>query len=491
MQIRNESYWKREGAMLIPLIVSFFFLIYKNLMLRIGMYKSDVYSFYQEANDWLIDKPLYFENTFGFVFQHHTYYLIPALAPFTQIFGINGLFVAQWILLLLACREWILSVDLDFRFTRGIGLTILIFGPLGFYLWDNITYGWHLESLAFPLSIWAAALLYNKKNKSAFGVLFLLCLVREECALQAAAIYSMFQVLRYFTFKIKRRELVRNVLLAYGVGILIFLVNLAVLRWGKGDLRFSQSANGWDSLLNDKQYGATYIWTIVKYSIAILGSVPFFLLVFRNIPKKFFTLYLFVLPAFVLGFIAGLYYYPQESFSVVWAPRLYFTSSLILIATLFILGEYRLRMKHAKVRLALLFIFQFMILYMPTFNRYYNPVFFTRIAFGKEISPEHTQMLKDLKLVSDCMNERQTVVVDEFLAFAFEKHDFILTDKFVTSYIHQPEVAVLRTREVFDKFKYFEAVDSVSFPQLKVYFAQENHPLKQKISECALMRPNN
>ncbi len=460
-------------------------------MLRIGMYKSDVYSFFQAANDWLIDKPLYFENTFGYVFQHHTYYLIPALAPFTQILGINGLFVVQWILLLFACREWILSVDEDYRFTRGIGLTILIFGPLGFYLWDDITYGWHLESLVFPLSIWAAALLYNKKNKSAYLVLFLLCLVREDSALQAAAIYSMFQVLKYFTFKIKRKEFIRNVLLAYVIGALIFIVNILVLRWGKGNLRFSQSVDGWDLLLNDTQYGATYLWTLAKYSFAILGSVPFFLLVFRNIPKKFFTLYVFTIPALIIGFIGGLFYYPQESFSVVWGPRLFYTSSIVIIATLFILGEYRLKMKHAKVRLALLFIFQFMLLYMPTFNKYYNPIFFTRIAFGKEISPEHTEMLNNLKLVSECMDERKTIVVDEFLAFAFEKHDFILSDAYTTSYIHQPDIAVLRTRVNFDKYNYFQPVDSILFPQLKVYFAQENHPFKQKISKCNLSQPNN
>lgn len=458
-------------------------------MLHIGMYKSDVYSFFQAANDWLIDKPIYFENTFGSIFQHHTYYLIPFLAPFTQVFGMNGLFVVQWMLLLLACREWILNVHEDFRFTRGIGLTILIFGPLGFYLWDDITYGWHLESLAFPLSIWASALLYGKKVKSAFFVLFLLCLVREESALQAAAIYSMYQAVQFFTFKIKRKEFLKRVAIAYLAGVFIFVCNVLVLHWGKGDVRFSQSANGWELLLTDKNYGATYLWTLLKYSIGILGSIPLFLIGFRNIPKKFFSLYVFVIPTFITGFIGGLFYYPQEAFSVVWAPRLFYSSSLVIIATLFILSEYRLRMKHAKTRLALLFIFQFMLFYMPSFNKYYNPIYFIKIVSGKEISPEHTQMLRDLKMVSESLDERQTIVVDEFLAFAFEKHDYILTDAYITSYIHKPEIAVLRNRNNFDKNTYFQVSDSISFPQLKVYFAQENHPLKQKIEEYVLSRP--
>src|SRR5690606_36736074 len=86
---------KNTATLIIPFFLSLAFLLYKYAILNTGLYKSDLYSFYQNANDWLIDKPIYFENTFGQTFLHHTYYLTPVLAPFTFLFGIGGLFIAQ------------------------------------------------------------------------------------------------------------------------------------------------------------------------------------------------------------------------------------------------------------------------------------------------------------------------------------------------------------------------------------------------------------
>lgn len=468
-----------------PIILAVFFVLYKISILHKGLYKSDVYSFYQSATDWLIDKPLYFENVFGSLFQHHTYYLIPALAPFTFLFGIEGLFIVHIIFILLAIRSWILTVDSYYRPTRSIGLCILIFGPLGFYLWDNITYGWHIETLAFPLTLYAGALLYRKKNISASVILLLICLLKEDGVVQAAAIISMYILLQAFTYVISRKKAFYLILMVYGIAFLLFLLNIFILKISKADARLSQSFSGFELFLNDGWNALNYLWTLTKYYLVFVLSIPFFLLVFHPIKKRFYFLYIFIIPSLITAFVGGMFYYPQESFSILWSPRLSFSSSLVILATLFILNEFKLKMVHAKLRLSLLLFLHLYVFYMPSFNRYYNPLFFSRIALGKEISKEHTEMLVELKAISECLTERETLVVDEFLAFEFEKHDFILNDAFISSYLHSPSLAVLRINTRLDTERFFVPSDSVSFNQLKVYFAQKNHPFAQKISTQA------
>lgn len=471
-------------ALLLPIFLSVCFLIYKIRMLNSALYKSDVYSFFQAANDWLIDKPVYFENTFGYIFQHHTYYLIPALAPFTKVFGISGLFIVQLILLLLCIRSLLLMVEPSYRMTRSIGLSILIFGPLGFYLWDDITYGWHIESLIFPLTLYAGSLLYRKKYIGSYIAFLFLTLIREDAILQVAAIISMLSLLDYFTYKKSLKDCLKRICFSYGVAVCIFFLNLFVLKLGKGDVRFGQSQNGFFLLLNSGSEGALYMWNLVKYFSLMVLSIPFFLFAFRPVKKKFYLIFIFVLPSLATGFIAGLFYFPQEAFSILWATRLFSSSSLVILGSLLIMGEFRMKLGDARVRLALLFFIQFYAFYMPSFNRYYNPFFNIQIASGKEISKEYTQSLNELKCIANAIPQRITIVTNVHWAYAFQNHDFILDDAFITSFHNQPTLAVLKNTDEFKRDTYFEPIDSISFTQIKVYFTQETLPFKQKLSHC-------
>ncbi len=474
---------KNTATLIIPFFLSLAFLLYKYAILNTGLYKSDLYSFYQNANDWLIDKPIYFENTFGQTFLHHTYYLTPVLAPFTFLFGIGGLFIAQILCIFFAIRALILCVEQKQKWQFSILISALVFGPLGFFLWDNMTYGWHLESLIFPLSLWAGAQLYRDKKWSAFLLLFILSSIKEDAVFQAAAVYSMHSALLFFQNKLSKKQIWTRLLTAYALALILFAANMTLIHVYSQNERVAQSAAGFEQLLHEPQNMLPYLSGLTKYFFLLLLAIPLFLLAGRRIPAVYFSLFLFLIPALFFAFVSGLFYYPQLSFSLFWPPRLFYSSALIILATLFILFVF---LPNALfIRLPGLLILQAFALHQPDFNRYYNDLFFIKIALGKEISPQHSQMLQSLNCVSGKMQERTSLVVDEYLAFAFQNHDFILSDPFISSYKNPPQLAILRNRENFKKIHYFEPADSVLLPQLIVYFAQENHPLKQEISNCS------
>lgn len=80
-------------------------------------YQADLFGILQLSRDYVLGKPLLYENAYGDNSGIHNYYLMPLLAPFTLLFGGKGLFVAGfafqcWMLVLLA-RIFFEAANLD------------------------------------------------------------------------------------------------------------------------------------------------------------------------------------------------------------------------------------------------------------------------------------------------------------------------------------------------------------------------------------------
>src|SRR5205085_12635378 len=117
---------------------------------------------------------------------------VPLFAPLTAWLGARGLFVGLALL-------WLLAIAALDRLRRGredrslafvaIGGSFLL-GPIGFWLVDDLPYGWNVEVAFFPLAVlFAAALVRGSRAALLWGALLLL--TREDGAILAWSVHAL------------------------------------------------------------------------------------------------------------------------------------------------------------------------------------------------------------------------------------------------------------------------------------------------------------
>jgi hypothetical protein len=153
-------------------------------------YSWDLFVNLQVSESWLLGRPLAWENRWGPNSVLHNYYVTPLLGPLTLLWGAYGLFIAHGTLLFVAY----LALDRTLRpSSQGRRLACVVaylFGPVGFWIWDDPFYGWHAELLFLPLAVLFACAL---ENRSRGWVLWgaLLALLREDGPVVACSIHLL------------------------------------------------------------------------------------------------------------------------------------------------------------------------------------------------------------------------------------------------------------------------------------------------------------
>jgi hypothetical protein len=195
-------------------------------------YAWDLFLTLQLSRSWLLGRPLLWENRLGRDQSSqlpHNFFLAPLLGPFTLHLGAYGLFLAHAALLLLA----FLALDRALRpwsRWRRLGCALaLLFGPVGFWIWDNPFYGWTLELLYLPLSVLFACAL---ERRSGLRLLWgaLLVLLREDGAVVACSVHLLHAWLSEREGGWSRERLLRSAKITAG-WLLVFVVGLGVQRW--------------------------------------------------------------------------------------------------------------------------------------------------------------------------------------------------------------------------------------------------------------------
>jgi hypothetical protein len=149
-------------------------------------YTSDLFAWVQLPRNWIEGRPLFYPAGLPSSVVHG-YYLAPLLGPLTSAWGAYGLFALHAALLFFAYLQLdrVLDPHVGPRLTRACAY---LFGPVGFWIWDDPTYGWHIELLYVPLAVlFVAALHRNSRARWVWGAL--LCLLREDGAIVGCSLH--------------------------------------------------------------------------------------------------------------------------------------------------------------------------------------------------------------------------------------------------------------------------------------------------------------
>src|SRR5438105_3934045 len=95
----------------ISLLFFVFYFIVKCLHFQRCDYTSDIISHFQLSHDWLIGKPLMYENQYGDHGKIHNYFIDILMAPFTYLFSVYGLFIVLFGLLIAALFSALKTLD--------------------------------------------------------------------------------------------------------------------------------------------------------------------------------------------------------------------------------------------------------------------------------------------------------------------------------------------------------------------------------------------
>jgi hypothetical protein len=218
-------------ALAAALLVSLWVAIKVRLFLGLE-YSWDLFDAIQLSRSWLIGRPFLWENRWGAQAVSHNNYLTPLLGALTLPWGAYGLFVGHAGLLLLAFLELdrvLRPLPVGRRLAWAVAY---LFGPVGFWIWDDPFYGWHAELLFVPLSVLFAGALQRRSRLAALWAT-LLVLVREDGAVVACSIHLLLRAWADGASPPRSREaLVRSLKIASG-WLLIFALGLASQRWAR------------------------------------------------------------------------------------------------------------------------------------------------------------------------------------------------------------------------------------------------------------------
>ncbi len=220
-----------SALLAVATILGLWFLVKARLFVGLE-YSWDLFLMLQLSRSWLMGRPLLWENRWGrdSVSQvSHNFFVTPLLGLFTLRLGAYGLFLAHAGLLFLAFLE----LDRVLRpwppWRRFACVLAFLFGPVGFWIWDDPFYGWHVELLYLPTAVLFACTLERRSRlRVVWGAL--LALLREDGAVVACSVQLLHTWLSARQPLWSPQTLRRSGRVA-AAWLVVFLVGVCVQRW--------------------------------------------------------------------------------------------------------------------------------------------------------------------------------------------------------------------------------------------------------------------
>lgn len=313
-------------------------------------YTADCIIHTQKAQSFLYGYPLLYDNFHGPRPYHNTFIEL-LLAPLVFFFGTYGLFIASTALLLFALLEILALANRASRekcILYSIVGFVFLAGPVGFWMFDNPIYGWHPETLSFPIAILLAiGLIKNKRSGGAernfWFWLVLLLLTHENGAVVVCALLLMFELLSVEGIGSFNRALVKRLCVITFSCILIFMAGLLVQKlWDDAGSARLQSALSLSTF--SQQAVVLDVLSMWRALFQLLFACAFALLVYRLQIYPFLVLILCVIPVLITGTVAGLVYNSRvslDSHNIFWAPRFAFVWGTVLSGILLSIDRLR------------------------------------------------------------------------------------------------------------------------------------------------------
>jgi hypothetical protein len=408
-------------------------------------YTSDLFAWIQLPRNWLQGRPFFYASGPPSAVVHG-YYLSPLLGPLTNAFGAYGLFAVHAALLLAAFRaaDRLLAPDLGRRAAFALAY---LFGPIAFWIWDDPTYGWHIELLYLPLAVlFVAAIVRGSKARWAWAAA--LVLLREDgavvvCSLELVSTWS-------------RRDAPPWSRRGFMTTLRIALVWLAVFAIGFGGLRFTQPE------LEGRFGRAVHFMaaSLPGARTALALSALFALLLFASglvlaTPRRAALAVLGAAPLLVVAAVASGYYGSAQGIGLhgpTWPPRFVMLWSVLAAALLVPIPQTEAealaaarRPRRVAVAIGVSLVAQLVLLWAV---RGYSPL--GRIAAALPGSGDllAARLSPDERSFLGCLRERlprdTTVAAHGSLFAYFHRHDLV-HPQFVAHAWHPPAVVVCET----------------------------------------------
>jgi hypothetical protein len=409
-------------------------------------YTSDMFSHFQISRDWLIGKPLFYENCFGLHSKLHNYFLNILLAPFTYLFSAYGLFIAVYglmIFVLFRILRWMDDQALSFQ-TK---LLFLVFyaGPLTYFILHDEIYGFHIELLLIPLCLMFTISFMNK-NKWYIVWAILVLFVKEEVGVVLWSCACLVHLSQWSQKETGTRSFIRNLLLVSLVCSLLFAAGILWLKY----------QNDWGNTRSGALYRTfreqsfTDVYTSFRYLIGQRVQLTVFILlpIFLYAGRRYsLGVILLSIPVLAFNLLAGVIYFQdgvfmeKNFFSVLWAPRLSMYWAFWLSALLLAL-RHKPRLiiypKFARTLACLMFaylVFKFQVYF-------FRQSYITNLdipknittAFEKSIELEFHPEYTDAILIAGQLPKNYPVAPIYKIFGAFHKQDIVWRHNFSNAY---------------------------------------------------------
>ncbi len=312
----------------LALIVLAVWVLAKSFLFQGLEYTSDLFSFLQMTRISL-ERGILFENDWGRVAAIHNYYTVLWFSPLTYFFDAYGLFLGTALLYFFALWRLTALPDSLLSTQNKLALIVLLLGPIGFWLFDNPIYGWHLELNFVPLALLLAISLLERRRWRSAILSLLFVLTREDGAVLACLIFLTYEIFIKEGGNNKTGpEKIRAALKIAAPWAVVFLAGIAVLHLQKtyfalqGQIDYSDRLADAAARLSQALAGgegAYLLWRMYAASLLLILSA-WVLLPPRVLPKLAGAFLLLSLPLYLVVAVASSAY-AGAYHGFLWPPR--------------------------------------------------------------------------------------------------------------------------------------------------------------------------
>jgi len=467
------------------LLLVWFFTAKLLIFHRLG-YQSDFYCHLGIARGWLLDRPLLFENNYGYHGRLHNYYFDLLMGPFALWWGGYGILIFQFIVYLIAIWYTLPALyksapTIHKKAMVWFFYTVIFFGPLGFWLYDNPHYGFHTEMMYIPLGFIFAVSLYKKQVWVSVLTSLLMVTVKEDGPVIVACIHLMYFALEWITGNLPTRKWLTRSLLWGFVWVLLFIAGILFLKY-KNNFNDDRLAQSFSAFLN-RNPGESRPYFALVFERWFMLQMPLIatLLFFRVVNWRIWVTWLvFQLPVMLVNLVSGFVYWPHQFFSLTWTPRFSLTFSLyVALLAYCVMFVSRNWFRPAGFSVfayllfgALFFRWQFTLLRVNAGYYLYST--------GQEVytapHPEtyYTHWM-EVKKVRDVLPENYPVAIPHKLFGYFHKQDYIWPGAMHGGYTKPRMIIIDETNAQHLDIRYLKPpADSVITDKVKYYFVAED-----------------